>query len=249
MVEDEFLMARLLEVWLRRETNFVFAGHAADGESGWVLCQKTLPDLVLMDIALPGLNGLELAQRVLVALPKTRILFMSGLLDPATVWDVIQIGGHGYVEKSQHPMMLMEAMCAVAGGGSYFSPSFQAVKAEWLSRPEAFHKLLSKRELEVLRRVANMWDDTRTAESLGISAATVAVHRKHMRRRLGLHNDRDLITYAQRWGLDRHGVDGVVAGGGGAGGEVRNPKPEMRGIPFKSEKEPSLGESGSVPNH
>ncbi|MCX6924009.1 MAG: response regulator transcription factor [Verrucomicrobia bacterium] len=238
VVEDEILMARFLEVWLRRETDFIFVGHAADGESGWTLCERTRPDLVLLDIVLPKLNGIGLAKRVLEKLPETRILFMSGLMDPATVWEVIQIGGHGYVEKMQQPPMLVAAMRAVAGGGHYFSPAFQSVQAEWLSQPEAFYKVLSERELEVLRRVANGWDDQRAGASLGISAATVAVHRKHMREKLGVHNDRDLMGYAQRWGLDRNWIEPPAEGTGMGGGQISNSTPELRGSPIKPDKSP-----------
>jgi DNA-binding NarL/FixJ family response regulator len=206
IVEDQVLMAKALEAWLRREADFVLAGHAAEGEAGWALCQATRPDLVLLDIGMPGLDGLGLAQRLLAKLPETRILFMSGLIDPCTIWQVLQSGCHGYIEKTQHPTILLEAIRTVAAGARYFSPGFQAVKTEWLSQPEAFQKVLSEREQEVLGRVASGWDDERTAASLGITAATVGAHRKHMRQKLGLHNDRELMTYARRWGLDHRGT-------------------------------------------
>ncbi|MEI6779680.1 MAG: response regulator transcription factor [Verrucomicrobiota bacterium] len=203
MVEDEVLMGKVLQAWLSREADFVFVGLAADSAAGWTLCQAARPDLVLMDIELNGEDGLALVRRLLAALPKTRILFISGLLDPATVWEVLQSGGHGYVEKSEDPAVLVAAIRTVAGGGFYYSPAFQAVRAERLSRPDAFHKVLSEREREVLRRVASGWDDARTAASLGIASGTVEAHRKHMRQKLGVHSDRELIYYAQCWGLDR----------------------------------------------
>jgi DNA-binding NarL/FixJ family response regulator len=98
--------------------------------------------------------------------------------------------------------MLVEAIRTVAKGGVFFSPVFQKVKQEWLSQPEAFQKILSDREQEVLRRVVAGWNDERIARQLDITATTVAVHRKHIRQKLELHNDRELVGYAREWGLD-----------------------------------------------
>jgi DNA-binding NarL/FixJ family response regulator len=201
IVEDQRLMATALEAWLARERDFVVVGNAADGEAGWVVCQATLPDLALLDIEIPRLDGLRLAQRLKAELPETRILIMSGLMDPYTIWQVGQSGVHGYIEKTNDMVNLTEIIRTVAAGDCFFSPTFQKVQREWLSRPEAFQKVLSDREQEVLKRVASGWDDGRLADVLGISVSTVGVHRKHIRQKLALHNDRELMTYARLWGL------------------------------------------------
>ena len=206
LVEDEAMLAKALGAWLVREPDFVLAGHAADGEVGWTMCQAERPDLVLLDIAMPRSDGLKLAERILAELPNTRILFMSGLLDPCTIWQVTRSGAHGYIEKTEDPANLIRAIRTVAGGGCYFSPAYLEVKTEWLAQPGAFQKVLSEREQEVLKQLANGQDDEQAAKSMGIATATVGVHRKHIRQKLGLHNDRELITYARRWGLDRNRV-------------------------------------------
>ena len=106
------------------------------------------------------------------------------------------------MEKTLPPEMLVEAIRTVAKGGVFFSPMFQKMKQEWLAQPEAFQKILSDREQEVLRRVVAGWNDERIARQLDITATTVAVHRKHIRQKLELHNDRELVAYAREWGLD-----------------------------------------------
>ena len=153
IVDDHALLAESLGAWIGRQTDLTLIGRAEDGEAGWSLCETLKPDLVLLDVDLPKLDGLELAARLLAKLPATRVITMTGRMDPYTIWRASQIGVHGYMEKTLRPEILVEAIREVAKGGTYFSPVFQKVKSEWLSQPEAFQKILSDREQEVLRRV------------------------------------------------------------------------------------------------
>lgn len=186
-----------------RQPDLTLLGRAEDGEAGLALCLSLQPDLVLLDVDLPKLDGLELATRLLAKMPAIRLITMTGRMDPYTIWRASQSGVHGYMEKTLRPEILVEAIRTVAHGGNYFSPVFQKVKSEWLSQPEAFQKILSDREQDVLRRVVTGWDDERVAKHLNIAVATVAVHRKHIRQKLELHNDRELVAYARAWGLDK----------------------------------------------
>ena len=203
IVEDHAMLAESLAVWISRQTDFLLVGRAEDGEAGLKLGQDLQPDLILADVELPKLDGIALVKQLLALRPDLRVLTMSGRTDPYMVWQVAQSGAHGYVEKNLSPEVLAEAIRTVAGGNSFFSPVFQKIKQEWLSQPDAFQKILSGREQEVLRRVAAGWDDEEIGRKLAISATTVAVHRKHIRQKLELHNDRDLIAYARQWGLDK----------------------------------------------
>lgn len=203
IVDDHKLLAGALVAWINRNTDMQVAGVAEDGEAGCRLCRDLQPDLVLVDIDLPKMNGLELVDLLSVELPSVRLLTMTGRMDPYTIWRVSQSGAHGYVEKSMPPEALIQAVRTVLAGGTYFSPLFQQVKQDWLYQPEAFPKILSDREQEVLLRVAAGWDDERIAARLKISVATVAVHRKNVRQKLELHNDRELVAYARHWGLDK----------------------------------------------
>jgi DNA-binding NarL/FixJ family response regulator len=202
IVDDHALLAESLGAWIVRHPDLVLVGRAEDGVAGWNLCLALQPDLALVDVDLPKLDGLELVKRLRVKMPALRLLIMTGRMDPHTIWRTSQSGVHGYLEKTLPPEMLVEAIRTVAKGGVFFSPVFQKVKQEWLSQPEAFQKILSDREQEVLRRVVAGWNDERIARQLDITATTVAVHRKHIRQKLELHNDRELVAYAREWGLD-----------------------------------------------
>jgi DNA-binding NarL/FixJ family response regulator len=202
IVDDHALLAESLGAWIVRHPDLVLVGQAEDGVAGWDLCLALQPDLALVDVDLPKLDGLELVKRLRVKMPALRLLTMTGRMDPHTIWRASQSGVHGYLEKTLPPEMLVEAIRTVAKGGIFFSPLFQKMKQEWLAQPEAFQKILSDREQEVLRRVVAGWNDERIAKQLNITAATVEVHRKHIRQKLELHNDRELVAYAREWGLD-----------------------------------------------
>ena len=203
IVEDQELLAQALSAVISKLEDFELVGCANDGEEGWKLCLKARPDLALVDIEMPNVDGLDLGRRLLREPWPVMVMLMSGLTDPYTIWRVCQSGVQGYVEKTQGTELLLNAIRCVAAGGTYFSETFERVKREWLGQPEAFYKILSDREQEVLRRVVTGWDDARIGAHLGISVATVQVHRKHIRHKLELHNDRDLVGYARLWGLDR----------------------------------------------
>ena len=202
IVEDELMMSGVLTAWISRFRDLQLVGCAADGEAGLKLCESEQPDVALIDIRLPKLDGLDLIQRLAARFPEMRMLAMSGLMDAYTVWRVMQSGVHGYINKTQPPESLIDAIRAVARGNTVFGPVFTQVKQEWLSQPEAFQKILSVREQQILRGVAAGWEDDRIGSELGISPATVEAHRKNIRQKLGVHNDRGLLAYARHWGLD-----------------------------------------------
>ena len=206
IVEDNRFMSQCLGMWLEHQLDCTILGCAEDGEAGFELCQQLRPDLALIDIQIPKLDGLSLVEKLLKELPDIRLIVMSGLMDPYTIWRVWQSGVHGYIVKTDNVESLVKTIETVMNNGHYFSPVFQEVKNKWLSKPEAFQKILSDREQEVLRHLVAGWDDERIGEKLGISATTVGVHRKNTRKKLELHNDRELLAYALLWGLDGTGV-------------------------------------------
>jgi DNA-binding NarL/FixJ family response regulator len=203
IVEDELLVSGVMQAWIYRYRDLELLGCAADGEAGWKLCQSAKPDVALLDICLPKMDGLELAKRLGTEFPSMRLIIMSGLMDAFTIWRVTQSDIHGYVNKTISPELLIKGIRSVAEGNTFFGPVFSQVKRDWLSRPEAFQKILSEREQQILRGVATGYEDDRIGTELGISPATVETHRKHIRQKLGVHNDRGLFAYARRWGLDR----------------------------------------------
>lgn len=196
-------MAQFMSNWITKQPAFDLTGCAGDGEAALQLCAETQPDVALVDIELPDWDGLSLGQELLHRIPCLRVVSMSGRTDPYTIWRVHECGLHGFVDKGQNPALLGKAILAVASGANYFSSAFDKVKHDWLDRSEAFHKILSEREQAVLLCVATGLSDLVIAEKMDISAATVAVHRKHVRQKLELHSDRELVAYARRWGLHK----------------------------------------------
>jgi len=201
IVDDERLVAEALKTWLSSQTNCSVVGYAARGDEGHALCLATRPNIALLDIELPGMNGLDLAEALLAELPDTRVLMMSGLMDPHTIWRVRQIGAHGYIDKTQSLATLSTAIQTVLRGERYFSPVFQEVQAQWLAQPDSFQKVLSDREQEILKLVVNGWQDQRIGKKLSIAPETVAFHRKNIRKKLKLHSDRDMVAYGRLWGF------------------------------------------------
>jgi DNA-binding NarL/FixJ family response regulator len=202
VVEDELMLSGALTAWIARFRDLQLLGCAADGEAGWKLCASAQPDVAIIDIQMPKLDGLELIQRIATGFPGMRLLAMSSLMDAHTIWRITQSSVHGYVNKTQPSETLIAAIRAVANGNTVFGPDFTRVKQEWLSQPEAFQKILSEREQQVLRGVAAGREDHLLGAELGISTATVEAHRKRIRQKLGVHNDRGLLAYARHWGLD-----------------------------------------------
>jgi DNA-binding NarL/FixJ family response regulator len=205
IVDDQTIYARTLGFWLGRKPGMEIAGYAADGQQGWQLCTVVRPDVALVDVDMPVHGGLVLTARLLEELPDIRVILMTGLVNPHTTWKALEAGVPGLLDKTMEPELLEEAVRLVADGGTFISPAFQAIKTEYLMRPEAFQKILSDREQAVLRLVAQGVSDDAIGTQLGITPSTVAFHRKKIRLKLGVHNDRDLLAYARQWGLQQNG--------------------------------------------
>jgi DNA-binding NarL/FixJ family response regulator len=201
IIEDETLFAKALGAWLANDPSIKIEGYAKNGSLGWELCQATLPDLVLVDVEMTGGDGLTLAKRLLEKLPATRVIIMTGRVDPHTAWKAGQIGVHGLIDKTIEPKLLGKVIQLVAEGGGFLSPAFHRIKEEWLTAPEAFQKVLTNRELLVLNLLTEGWDDVAIGKHLDITIETVACHRKSLRKKLELHDDRSLMAYGREWGI------------------------------------------------
>jgi len=216
IVEDDQILSKCLGLWLELYMDCEIIGYAENGETGLQLCREHHPSLVLVDIMIPKLDGLSMAELLLHDLPGTRLIVLSGYSDPYTIWRVLQSEVHGYIVKRGNLSDLQKGICTVLKGGKYFSSILEEVKKTLLNRPESFQNVLTRREQEVLRHVAIGAGDRRIATDLGISPGTIEMHRKNIRKKLALHNDREMVEYAIKWGLvtfERQGcseLSGVV---------------------------------------
>lgn len=203
IVEDERLLAETLGAWLETDSAFRIDGHATSAQAGWELCLAKRPDIVLLDVGLPDSDGLTLATKLREQLPGIRVIILTGRVDPHTAWRAAQSGAPGLVDKATDLAGLRQAIHLVVAGGDFTSPPFQKIREGQLAEAEAFHKVLSNRELEVLSAVTEGLTDVDIGRQLDITPGTVACHRKNIRRKLDLHDDRSLIAYGRKCGTFR----------------------------------------------
>lgn len=201
IVDDDRLMATLLTACLKEKPGIQVVGCAGGEAEALSLAARKKPDLILLDIELPGTDGVDLVPLLRREAPKTKIIMLSGHCDAYTIYRVMQVRVQGYVDKPNPIEMVIEAIDRVLKGGTFFSPTFTEGKHALLESPEGFHRILSHREQEVMRWVRDGISDAKIAMKHGISAQTVAAHRKNIRRKLDLHSDREIVAYARRWGI------------------------------------------------
>ena len=201
IVDDDHMFAEMLAAALAREPGLRVAATARNGAEALSMAAKVRPDLILLDIHLPRVSGLDLIAPLRQELPDAKILMLSGYLDPYIVHRVLQGGVQGYVEKFNPLRVLRDAVLQVLGGGSFFSDSFDALRVSQGNADDAFDKILTERELKILHLMAEGLSDAEIAGRREITEPTVATHRKRMREKLALHSDRELLAYARRCGI------------------------------------------------
>jgi DNA-binding NarL/FixJ family response regulator len=201
VIDDECIVVSMLTTWLSQKPYLTVVGTAYNGKDGLALCHKAKPDLVLLDIEMPEMDGLTLAEKILEEVPGTRIIILSSHCDPYHVYEISRLKIHGYVEKTCSLETLERTICDVLNGEESFSEGYVSIKHSQLKRADAFHKILTPREISVLMMIADGLSDEEIAIQLAITPNTVATHRRNLRLKIEAHNDRDLINYARQWGL------------------------------------------------
>jgi DNA-binding NarL/FixJ family response regulator len=201
IIEDEKIVASMLVAMLSSQSDFKVLGNAFSGAEGLALCRKTLPDIVLLDIALPDMSGFDVALMLKEAGVTARVVILSSHVEPYFIYQAVRLGLHGFVDKQSSLENLTSAIRQVGQGKRYFSAIFNAVRTEQLAQPDSFHKILTPRELAILMMVTTGMDDAAIGLHLGITPSTVSTHRRNLRLKLKAHSDRDLLAYAREWGL------------------------------------------------
>lgn len=182
----------------------VVCGEADNARDAFDAISKLNPDLVLMDINLPGKSGLELLQDVHAMHPELLVLVISMHDEQLYAERVLRAGGRGYIMKQEGPDKMREAITKVLNGQVYASERTAAAILDALSRPRSSASTstigkLTDRELEILRLTGQGKDNRAIAQELHISLKTVDTHRGHIKEKLGLKNGTELIHYAVRW--------------------------------------------------
>jgi two-component system response regulator NreC len=208
MIADDHALVRSgLRALLERGTEFEVVAEAADGYEAIDLAVLHKPDVILLDVGMPRLNGTDAAQSIAQKVPAARIVIISMHSDEGYVLKALKAGARGYLLKASPEADVLAAVRAVAAGNAYFSPSITKLLVEdyviELRRRgvEDSYDLLSIREKEILQVLASGNTNREIADLLHISLSTVETHRNNIFQKLHLHNLAELILYAVRKGL------------------------------------------------
>jgi two-component system response regulator NreC len=208
LADDHTIVRQGLRALLEAEDEFRVVGEASDGRSALEVAERLRPDVVVVDIAMPGLNGIEAARR-LTSLPfSPRVVMLSMYTDLEHVLHSLQAGASGYVRKQDADAELVAAVRAGRPDDPFLSPSIdRELVDEHMRRAQATasdrddYQLLTPREREVLQLVAEGRLNKQVAAALGIAVRTVEVHRASIMRKLGLQDQAALVRYAVRKGI------------------------------------------------
>jgi DNA-binding NarL/FixJ family response regulator len=195
LVDDHHLVRRGFRRMLEDESDLVVAGEASDGPEAIDKARLLSPAVIVMDFAMPGMNGAAAARQILKDKPGTAILILSMHSEPNYVRTCLEAGARGYLLKNAIDLELIDAVRKVAAGRQVLDPRLVPAPAG-----EALPELTA-RELEVLQLIVNGKSNREIAHVLGLSANTIAVHRANLMQALGIHNTADLVVYAIRHGL------------------------------------------------
>jgi DNA-binding NarL/FixJ family response regulator len=208
LAEDHTIVREGFRKMLELENDFQIVGEAPDGRQAVVLTQKLGPAVVLMDIAMPLLNGLEAARQILKICPATKILMLSAYSDDAYVNNAIESGAAGFLLKQSSAHDVCRAIREVHQGKIFFSPAIgKRLDHLHLQAPDRAGGLpektvrLTSREMEVLQLIAEGKANKQTAAELGIGVKTVEKHREHLMEKLGIHDTAGLTRYAISTGV------------------------------------------------
>jgi DNA-binding NarL/FixJ family response regulator len=199
LAEDHRLLRETLALWLAALPQVELIGSAADGRECLRLARQLRPDMVLMDVSMPNLNGIEAVRRLARARPPVAAICLSAHEDAATVNAALAAGARGYLLKESGGEELRCALETVAAGRSYLSPALAAVVRPEPAGGAEIH--LTSREREIVQLFAEGHCTREIAAALHISPKTVATHREHVLRKLELRSVADLTRYALRAGI------------------------------------------------
>ena len=199
LADDHAIVREGLRALLQRQPGIEVVGEASDGREALAEIERTRPDVIVMDIAMPHLNGLEATRRVRTLVPDARVLILSMYDDAEYVQQILDAGATGYVLKGSASNELLDALAALRRGRRYVTPSLEPHTAPRKAgaRP-ASTDLLTAREREVLQLLAEGNSYAQIGERLGISPKTAETHRTHIATKLGIRDLAGLVKYAIR---------------------------------------------------
>jgi two-component system response regulator NreC len=207
LADDHIVMRSGLRALLDRQPNLEVVGESENGRETVALAVSLRPDVVVMDVGMPVLNGIEATQMIVTQCPTLAVVILSMHADESYVMRALKAGARGYLLKDSAAADLIGAIQAISQGKSFFSPKVSRILAEdyvrVLKQKGAVdtYDLLTSREREILQLLAEGKTNKEVATALNISPYTVETHRSHILQKLNLHNSAELVLYAVRKGI------------------------------------------------
>jgi two-component system, NarL family, response regulator NreC len=207
LADDHTLMRNGLRLVLERQANFTVVGEAENGRDAIDLVTRETPDVVIMDIAMPILNGIEATKRIHEERLRTAVVILSMHADEGYILKALRAGARGYLLKDSAETDLIQAVRAVCTGKAFFSPAVSKVLADDYVRQirqqgvDDPYELLTARERELLQLIIELKSTKEIAGILGVSPHTVDTHRGNLMQKLNVHSTAELILYAVRKGI------------------------------------------------
>ena len=204
IADDHGVVRKGVRFLLQQENDIEIVGEAEDGRDAVRLAKDTTPDVLIMDIAMPQLNGIEAAAQITRISPRTNIVMLSMYSDEEFLIRALNAGAKGYLLKDQAEIDLVRAVRTVAQGKTFFSPDIAHMLLEDYMRRlqqegiQDSYGLLTEREREILQVLAEGKSNKEAAQALNVSVHTVETHRTNFMQKLGLHNAAEIVLYAMR---------------------------------------------------
>jgi len=209
IVEDHQMFREVIHKVCVSDFGHAVVGEAGDGVTALKVILSEQPDLLLLDLHLPDLDGFTIIETVRKVLPKLRIIAISSAQGGYTLFRVERAGIDGFVDKNANSIeSLREAIETVAAGRQYLAPSFLIAKAKRMADPGSFDKVLTERERRVLALVGESFTDEEVAVKLQITTKTAATFRQHIMRKLDLHSTPKLMRFAMEHGFTQVSAPG-----------------------------------------
>jgi two-component system response regulator NreC len=207
LADDHTIVRHGLRRMLEERPEWQVVAEACDGREALRLAELHKPDVAIVDVAMPLLNGIETTRQLVRKLPRLRVLVLSMHVDEVYVTQILKAGAAGYLLKDSADTDLFQAVAAVAQGQSFFSPTIARLMVDEYVRPRPEgvdrYETLSHREREIFQLVAEAKTNKEIAALLGISSSTVETHRAKIIRKLDLHSATEIALYAVRRGVIR----------------------------------------------
>ena len=207
LADDHTVVRDGLRALVEKQPDMAVVGEAADGRDTIRMAEEHSPDVVIMDIAMPNMNGIEATRRIVASNPQTAVLILSMHQDESYVLRSLKAGARGYLLKDSVRSDVIDAIRAVVQGRSFLTRKVSRILQEDYVREmerrgvEDSYDLLTDREREILQLVAEGRTNKEVASMLNISLTTVETHRTHILQKLNLHSVPELILYAVRKGI------------------------------------------------